>query len=179
MVNFCPECGMELKENSNFCDNCGSQITPINYSPQIPRTQIPPTFYPKKNNKKSVIVVIAIIIVVMVVLLIIFGDFGAFGKDKRFVGTWTMTYEGIGITNTFTLYSNGKCEGIPQGFVNIADRWDIKNNKLVFYGVGYPDLIILTYSYAFSNNDNTLTLTLENNVNVMGGSTTVVYTKQL
>ena len=53
MPKYCSGCSMELKENSNFCDNCGSQITS--------------EISPKKNKK---IIAIAAIVVVVVIAII-------------------------------------------------------------------------------------------------------------
>ena len=53
MPKYCSGCGTELKENSTFCDNCGSQIT----------SEISP-----KRNKK-IIYILAVVIVVVILII--------------------------------------------------------------------------------------------------------------
>jgi hypothetical protein len=115
-----------------------------------------------------------LLIIGIIVLLVAVGLSGCSGRDARFIGTWKT--DAGGITNTFTLYSDGKCGNTPPIYaISIANRWDIKNNKLVFYSAMTTDeLVVLSYSFSFSNNGNTLTLVGGG----IGPASTYVCTKQ-
>jgi hypothetical protein len=114
-----------------------------------------------------------LVILGTITLLVCVGLSGCSSRDGRFIGTWRSSLEAGSLTNTFTLYSDGRCDNQPTYTANLfhmSDNWDVKNNRLVFNFVGTNE-ILLSYSYSFSNNDNTLTL-------VDSNGNTLIYNKQ-
>ncbi len=68
-MNFCPQCGKEIKENANFCVECGKRIN----EPAIQPTQstqpthpIPNTTTPKKSKAPLIIVIVLLVTVILV-----------------------------------------------------------------------------------------------------------------
>lgn len=133
MMNYCPDCGAEIKEGYKFCLNCGANLqldsrfeeqvaqtpavnAPVPVQQPIPQqtygqTQGYAPFQPRKSNTKLIAGVIAIIVAIVVVLVLVLILFGKNASTNNagsitsndFVGTWTMD----------TVIMNGNITPVP------------------------------------------------------------------
>lgn len=109
-----------------------------------------------------------IVIIGIAVLLICIGLSGcnntiSNSEINRFVGTWKAenNYE-------MTFFSNGTCNAI-----NLGNRYEIEEGKLIFIMDVYEHEVNITYDYYFSDDDTILYLKL-----VGGDGTTTAFRKQ-
>jgi len=179
MVNYCSNCGYEIKVGDKFCLNCGKKVQIE--SPQINAQQQPinqqiygqtqgyTPVKPKKSNMKIIGAVIGIIVVLIIVLLLVFFVFGKNNNNQNisnFTGKWTvdsivangqnMDTSGVSIEfksdGTFITSSSGNIE---------SGTWEVKNGKLrIISSSQNSDLNFIPggMNYQFSNNSNTLTV---------------------
>ena len=93
---FCPNCGMQIPDNSAFCSNCGAKfdtapqppqpIQQVQYSQHNPNPQ-PEQPQPKKSSSKAVIIIVACVVAFFLLVgaviggVILIGVIASAGED--------------------------------------------------------------------------------------------------
>lgn len=87
---FCPKCGLQLQEGTNFCPRCGTLLNAQYTQPPQPSQQIPqnpvPVQQQKKKNKpfwKSCLTLILVAVAVFILLLVVIGSGGRNSGGSR------------------------------------------------------------------------------------------------
>ena len=150
MSYYCPHCGAELTEGTNFCSACGKKVEQQQTSAEISQ--------PRKSKKKLIIGILAIIIAVVIVIIIILfllGGTSSFnGADSRFVGEWEQDL-GLGGKLLWKFNSDSTlATGSSGGAMYNVGTWNVKGSQLCLYNNA------VCYTYELSSNGNTLTLNI-------------------
>lgn len=126
---FCPNCGIEIKENQAFCGVCGAKINDIqpnvassnniNIPDDKSNVNLNPTKDKKKNGKKVIIPIVAVAIVISLVI----GAFTFLNKknDKWYVAKQTdIRYNSDG-EKASTIITSKRADGQITSMVNINE----------------------------------------------------------
>lgn len=168
-MSYCPICGSELREDVEFCSNCGAKIIKeqkyqINNQQNLNNhssTQYPQQYFPIKP-KQSYKKIIGVLIVIIISIILIFTSFLLLFTNERdkFIGKWYIESYIADANNinpgTISIFFNGDGSYSLEN-ESESGTWKLEDGKLCIKSIRGTNYTCLKYK--FSNNDEKLTLT--------------------
>lgn len=165
MTKCCPSCGVEIKDGSRFCINCGIRIKqepssskPSHQEQQLHYTQMQSDILQKKSKGKLMAAAIVIIILVALIIGVAIFLGGSQGEKNKFIGKWQ--WIGGSSTITFNADGTGYTEGpnfFGSGRTKTYFDWELSDGKLLWGNTMGSD----KSDYGFKDNNTVLTITAE------------------